>query len=162
MDESFAASLRSLPWFERCGETAAFDVPFPSEPVYSWAAAMAACDSPAQEHASLEARNRLTSFLAARFPERDRRWNEITSEVKRGCITPLAEQVWKPFAQSHALGGSFLAAVEWQVLGALMEHEYRDCKGLPRFFSHLLEVYRDGHVPCGWVGQWPAGKLLFF
>ncbi len=29
----------------------------------------------------------------------------------------------------------------------------------PGFFTGLLSVYRDGHFPCGWDGDYPEGKL---
>ena len=49
---------------------------------------------------------------------------------------------------------------DWLERAAIMEHEYRDCAGRPEYFLHLLRVYRAGHFPCGWAGEWPAGQLL--
>ena len=111
----------------------------------------------------LEARNAMTRFLHAHYRRRrDQQWNEITKLAKDLCVLPLARDVWKPFAEARSLGKSVVDSTSWNVLAAIMEHEYRDCAGLPVFFSHLLEVYRSGHFPCGWVGTWPAGKLLYY
>jgi hypothetical protein len=30
------------------------------------------------------------------------------------------------------------------------------------YFLELFEVYEAGHFPCGWKGEWPAGKLVVF
>ena len=75
-------------------------------------------------------------------------------------VTPLAERVWRPFAERHGFGKVFVDCVSWNVLGAVMEHEYRRFQERPEFSLHLLRVYRAGHFPCGWSGEWPAGQLL--
>jgi hypothetical protein len=33
--------------------------------------------------------------------------------------------------------------------------------GNPRFFASLRAVYDRGRWPCGWAGEYPAGRLLF-
>lgn len=109
-----------------------------------------------------DAANALSSFLHVHFNRRFQRWNAIADQAKLQCVTPLVERTWTPFAQSRSLGKRFLDVISFNVLLAIIEHEYRDCRGAPAFCTHLLEVYRDGHLPCGWEGVWPQGKLLFY
>ncbi|WP_233585033.1 hypothetical protein, partial [Aquabacterium soli] len=162
IDESFIEAIGVIRWFDKCGHTAGFDIPIAAEPVHSWNEAMAACESQEGRDAMLEARNQLTSFLCAKYPKEDQRWNEVTDEAKRRCVTPLSTQVWQPFAQKRGYSNDLVHSTQWNVLAAIMEHEYEYCIGRPAFFLYLLEVYRSGHFPCGWVGSWPSGKLLYY
>ena len=35
--------------------------------------------------------------------------------------------------------------------------------GMPfQFFQRLLPAYEDGHLPCGWEGEYPQGRLVVF
>jgi hypothetical protein len=58
-------------------------------------------------------------------------------------------------------GASFLVhSMSWDVFGALMENSYLDTHHPAHFFLELLWVYEAGHFPCGWLGNWPSGKLI--
>ncbi|HKD26343.1 MAG TPA: hypothetical protein VKC66_10620 [Xanthobacteraceae bacterium] len=50
----------------------------------------------------------------------------------------------------------------WDVLGALMENSYLSSRHQAYFFLELLWVYEAGHFPCGWLGDWPDGKLVVY
>ena len=162
IDRRFLDAICAIRWFERCGYPAEFDVPLVVQPVWSWDEAMNACADEEREQTTLVARNAMTSFLHAHYRGRHQRWNEVTKHAKDLCVEPLKRSVWNPFAEARSLARTFVDSTSWNVLAAIMEHEYRECAGLPIFFSHLLEVYRAGHFPCGWVGTWPAGKLLYY
>lgn len=162
VDDSFIAAVRAIRWFEKCGQTAAFDIPLAVQPVHSWREAMTACEARDRPDAMLDARNELTAYLHASHPREYQRWNEVTAQAKQKCVTPLSTRVWEPFARAHGYSDVLVHSTQWNVLGAIMEHEYAHCAGRPVFFLHLLEVYRSGHFPCGWVGPWPDGTLLYY
>jgi hypothetical protein len=156
------AKVRTIDWFAHCGEAHDFDLTMPVERVKTWPQATKALKSRAREHATLEARNQLSAYLAQHHRERDREWNKITEKLKREVVTPLKVRVWEPFRQAHGLDVKFVHSVEWNVLAALMENAYLDCKHGCFFFRELLTVYEAGHLPCGWIGKWPQGKLVVF
>jgi hypothetical protein len=122
---------------------------------------MAACDLQESKNAFHEASNALSSYLHANYNNRYQCWNAIVDETKMRCIAPLTQFIWQPFARAKSLDDAFIHSVSWNVLGAVVEHEYRDCRGIPVFSTCLLEVFRHGHFPCGWVDSWPRGKLLY-
>ena len=36
---------------------------------------------------------------------------------------------------------------------------------IPAFFYRLFNIYRTGHLPCGWEGdlqKWPSGRIVFY
>jgi hypothetical protein len=171
LDAKFLAAVEAIPWFDACGKAIEVDSPFAVQPVASWTDAEAACLDQAWEDATLEARNALTVFLhhkehhglSCLWRRSLKDWNKVTVEAKRRCVTPLAEKVWRPFTQEHGLSVKLVHSLEWNVLAAIMEHEYGHLDGRPTFFLHLLELYRAGHLPCGWTGgTYPSGKLLVF
>jgi hypothetical protein len=162
IDSEFLDSIHAIDWFSNCGSTTDIDLPLPCQQVNSWQEAMQVCDSQSSSDAMLSARNDLTAYLSQNYAKQFQRWNELTDKAKEECVELLVQRVWTPFSMSHSLGKSFVTATSWNVLAAIMEREYRDCKGTPAFFLHVLEIYRCGHFPCGWIGTWPSGKLLYY
>jgi len=160
VDEAFVRGLEAVDWFAACGRSLAIGLPFPTSPVGSWAEAIQRCSDQTWEDATLEAQNRLTEFLHTQHRDRYRDWNDIAIVAKERVVTPLRDRVWRPFAERHGLTKVLANCVSWDVLAAIMEYEYRDCPGRPEYFLHLLRLYRAGHIPCGWSGEWPAGQLF--
>lgn len=162
MDETFALELEAIGWFADCGQAPADDLPLATSPVGSWPEAIERCSDLSWEATTLEASNRLTLFLHTHHRDAYQRWNEIVAAAKQRVVTSITDRVWAPFAERHGFGRVLVDCASWDVLGAVMEHEYRCFPDRPEFFSHLLRVYRAGHFPCGWVGAWPAGHLLIW
>jgi hypothetical protein len=71
-------------------------------------------------------------------------------------------EMLEPFREANALDVKFVHSVRWNVLAALMENAYIDCDHGAFFFHELLTVYQAGHLPCGWIGAWPEGKLVVY
>ena len=75
-------------------------------------------------------------------------------------IAPLIKEQIIPFQLEHRLDVVLAHSTSWDVLGALMENSYLDTHHPAHFFLELLWVYEAGHFPCGWLGDWPSGKLF--
>jgi hypothetical protein len=159
LDHKFIESIRSIEWFASCGDDLQSELPIEIYRVMSWAEAKRLNDDENWHDAMLEAQNILTVHLHSNNRERYRAWNEIATEAKRVCVMPLTKEVWMPFAATRGMSPALEQSTQWNVLGAIMEHEYRDIPGCPDFFTHLLSLFRAGHLPCGWVGEFPTGKL---
>ena len=159
MDEAFAADVEAIRWFAAVGRPLPVGLPFDPLPAAAWPWEGGPPGDPPWDEVQLEAANRLTRFLSDQHRARYRRWNDIAAAVG-DRLWPLRGAVWQPFAASWGLDPAFADIAGWDVLHAAMEHEYRDCPGRPGFFLDLLSVYQAGHVPCGWRGGWPAGRLV--
>ena len=81
---------------------------------------------------------------------------------KTDCIDLLSENVWEPYQRCHDLGIAVVHSTRWDVLSALMENAYLESGHRCFFFLELLSVYEAGHFPCGWLGEWPEGKLIVY
>ena len=153
------ARIKSICWFSRCGEPLALDLTMEIERARSWPEALGACQSLRWENIQLEAQNQLRAWLP---PDRYRVWNDIVVRHKAELIAPLVEEKIVPFQLQQGLDVAIVHSISWDVLGALMENSYLDVRHPVHFFLELLWVYEAGHFPCGWLGDWPSGKLIVF
>ena len=115
----------------------------------------------------LEAQNQLTF---AGFTLNDRhvnyqKWNDHILSLKENSylFRLWQEQKIAPFQDQHTgIDAVVLHSVQYDILGALMENTYMRSGHSAFFFLELLMVYEAGHFPCGWVGDWPQGKLIVY
>ncbi len=75
--------------------------------------------------------------LAEYFERRETRTENMMTNADLGMWPEILEAVQRDLCWAH---------VEYRI-------------GSPGFFMRLLEVYRKGHWPCGWIGEFPDGKL---
>jgi len=154
------ARIEAIRWFSKCGQPLALDLTMEVESARSWWTAMQACQSVAWENVQLEAQNQLGLWLHRNHHERFQVWNDIVDRHKTEVIAPLIKEQIIPFQLEHRLDVVLAHSTSWDVLGALMENSYLDTHHPAHFFLELLWVYEAGHFPCGWLGDWPSGKLF--
>jgi hypothetical protein len=157
-----SARVKIFDWFSHCGEPLTCDLSMPVERVRGWPEAMASCKDGVWENVELEGQNQLTLWLCRHDHQNYQRWNELVRSFKAAVINPLTEERWEPYRQRHSLDCAVIHSVQWDVLGALMEHANLGSDHRCFFFLELLSVYEAGHFPCGWVGEWPQGKLVVY
>jgi len=152
--------LRVVAWFSNAGQNMPTALPFPHRNVGSVAAAKEEIERPEWEEWTLERGNDTTSFLDARFPNRYAQWNKVVRMAK--SFLQEIEPVLLP-ALSFVLPSSKVAvdAVRWDLMSALMEAAYADCRP-PLFFTYLVTVYEAGHLPVGWDPSGDVGTLLVY
>lgn len=64
------------------------------------------------------------------------------------------------FPQSEIV--TMTESLKWDLMNFLLEDAYSSLLQEPFFFDGLISVYEAGHMPCGWSGTWPAGKLVIY
>lgn len=157
-----ASRLAAIDWFAHCGEAMTADLSMETERILDWPSAIAASKEPAWEDAKIEAQNQLTLWLHLHDRANYRKWNEITRAHKGSLVDPLMEEKIRAFQTDHQLDIKFAHSVRWDILAALMENSYLSSGHRSFFYSELFLVYETGHFPCGWIGEWPQGKLRVF
>lgn len=153
--------LWAIDWFVNCGKPYKFDLTMTTVPVKTWPQAMKAHKTREWSNGILEARNQLGVFLFTHHRER-RDWGPTAKRLKKEVIFPLQAKVWEPFQKRNALDIKLIHSLQWNVLMALLEDHFRDTNHHCYFCHELLIVYEAGHLPCGWIGQWPEGQLVVF
>lgn len=162
VETDVASRIGSIDWFSQCGQPLSLDLSMKTEQVMSWPAAIASCKESAWENVELEAQNQLTLWLHFNDRASYQKWNEIAVAQKKVVVGPLIEKTITPFQVKHDLDIGFVHSVEWDILGALMENACLSSGHRAFFFLELLMIYEVGHFPCGWIGEWPHGRLRVF
>ena len=157
-----AVRLKAIDWFANCGKPAKLDLTMPFVQVASWEEAVASCQEVESENAAIEAQNQLSGWLHIHAHREFQEWNDRVDKHNR-VMGPLFDTHWKPFFESRNLPVELLhGTTRWEIRGALAEDSYRNTGHRCFFFHELLLVYEAGHFPCGWIGEWPAGKLVIY
>lgn len=154
--------LSEVDWFCGCGSPPHLDLTMDVRTVDSWHAALESASTVGWENVELAAQNQLTMWLHIHDYGNYQQWNAIVQSHKATVLSPLIEEKIRPFLVEHALGEVLIAAVQWDILGALMENSYLTSGHSVFFFLELLQVYEAGHFPCGWIGDWPRGELVIY
>lgn len=152
MNNQVVDTLKNAPLFTRCGQVDSLPVAFPYEFLTSVQKVNESLLAPDWENFTLEARNRLTTYLSKRKPREYNSWNEVTERYKRD-LTTFDALVQELIGRQH-IDPVFKHDFDWIVLAMCMEgHYYQVDAHLPVLFQQLLPVYEMGHIPCGWRGQ---------
>lgn len=160
--DDLASRLRAIDWFSNCGKPMNLDLTMRIEPVYSWSEAERGCKDANWDNIRLEMQGQLTVWLHTYSLETYRRWNDIVRRHKSDIANPLFENVWKPNMENLGLDIKAAWSPYRDILGALMENSYLPDGHRCFFFLELMMVYEAGHFPCGWNGEFPAGKLIVY
>ena len=126
----------------------------------SWREANSLCRSVAWENAQLAAQNDLTENFQRKHSASYQSWNVIGLEL-RPIIQPLVESKTASICAEHAASKEFVDSVRWDILGWAMELEFAGLVA-PNFYATLGVLYLQGNFPCGWDGDFPAGRLIVY
>jgi hypothetical protein len=159
------ATLRQLEeadWFKRVGQCLIDEgeITVPVVIVSSWEEAMEQCSSNEWGLTLNELTNSYCRELVRKSPEDFRTWNERAKAVKT-LSGPLVKAKFAPVRIEHNLSEEFEGMVHAQVAMVFMEAEYAHVIP-PASFSKLAFWFVNGHVPCGWKGEFPNGNLIIF
>ena len=74
---------------------------------------------------------------------------------------PFVKQKIEAVVLENQLPKVFEDTVQWDILHVCVEAEYADTYE-PGFYASQAYWYVNGHFPCGWEGQFPAGRLIIY
>ena len=126
----------------------------------SWGEAIEHCCSVDWENLQLEAANQYRKRLSERDGGRLAKWNGIVDGIKP-TTTALVRRKFEAVCVAHRLPKIFEDTVQWDALHLCMEAEYADVYP-PGFYASQAYWYVHGHFPCGWQGEFPAGRLIIY
>jgi len=151
----------SIDWCSNCGNIANVQLNSEVNYVKSWIEAKSYYNQPTWEDKTLEAQNELTSFLFSKYRNEYSRWNTIAKEAQHFIEQEVVPKI-KKIQEENNLDSVFIDCVKWDILGAIMENEYKKCNKRPTFFLNLLSIYEQGNFPCGWDNSTERGALFIF
>lgn len=164
--------LKALPWFASSGQDTV-DVP-------TWilatskSEAVASAEAPEWLKFRLMVSNRMHRDLSQLNYGRFTEWNGLAEHVQK-LVTPVIDDAASRWAGAGKVTKAAKLSLAWDIQGMCMEAEFTDQMKPLFFVPQVLECYRSGRRPCGWLGpeideRWagasndplPAGKLLVF
>jgi hypothetical protein len=156
--------LEKIQLFKNCGKKFDIIINFEIVTLNSWIEVVKSYTDVAWEEITEEAQGILTSYLSQKCSqEYHGQWNKIVREIRPRLEEIVDPQVIKLIKQEN-LDYSLKDIVRWDILHYVMEMIYYErgrCTP-PIFFKNIFEIYKNGHLPCGWEGMWPNGKLKIY
>ncbi|CAL2102246.1 conserved protein of unknown function [Tenacibaculum sp. 190130A14a] len=152
------SSLENINWFSNCGKEIEFSSKHKLKRIESLTQSVELCNSIEWENFQLEKINDLTSFLNRTRQNESAEWNTITVGIKNYLDNGIFKTAREKLNQSD-LPDSIFASLEWDILSYYQEVAYKKYN-IPTFYSDLIPIYKNGHLPCGYEGEFPNGTIL--
>ena len=150
-------TLENAAWFTSVGFKDVDDFVF----VESWLHAAASFSGSHWEAVHLEGMNLIRDRVQAVSRDRYNQWNDHVDKIKPSLIE-ICKRKCAEVMQANGLPEQFWWSVCADLIGVGMESEYSDVIE-PGFFTNvILDCYLKGHFPCGWEGEFPAGRLIVY
>ena len=113
------------------------------------------------ENTTLEIENLLTVYLNDKYNKEYQEWNKIVK-----IATEYYENDIKSTINLNNIlkedKETIIQDIRWNIMGILLENSYANLKKESYFKYVIFEIYKNGHIPCGWEGEFPNGKLLIY
>lgn len=158
--EALMTSLQEIEWLARCGRPDPPTTCWPLELVPSWSEAIRCVGSAAWSRFRRARRDELRAHVSAGSPGVFGEWDLIETAARRwteaNVVSVLADALPPQVGLDDVAG-----EVEWDVVAFMLESIFASLRP-PEFHRELMRVYRAGHLPCGWRGDFPGGVLLAF
>lgn len=113
------------------------------------------------ENTCLEARNTLTGYLARNYSDiYNKYWNIWVDQIKEEILPKVLHIIVDRLKEKN-FSPDIIGNIQFDVINIIMVLSYREYYQSP-FYEELFCVYENGHLPCGWSGRYPKGKLLVY
>ncbi|MBK8138990.1 MAG: hypothetical protein IPK52_24765 [Chloroflexi bacterium] len=150
-------TLRACELFAALGQRNSDDVEYAPH----WESAIQSCLSDEWLNTGLDARGDVTSKLSVlqistgqNYP-----WNEIVRAIERDSSDLVYVNSWRCWDFGD-VPDELLLRVKGSIVVMCVVAEYPSLR--PPFFDTLHHWYLKGHLPCGWAGKYPQGRLIVF
>lgn len=160
LDHELTESLLRFDWFSRCGdEISAQGV----EKARTVSSVKKTIQSTRYENVVLEHQGGFTTALFTSYrQEYNKWWNALVDQFKTQCLPPLKD-IWESRLEPLGLNEPYvLNDLSFNVLSASVIGAYRDCLPMPEFYQKMLEIYKSGHLICGWKGKKENGSFIVY
>ena len=149
--------LMSKPLFSKVGEFISDLV----TPVCNWDEAFRECSTYEYKALRNNARNQLSITLHENHNQLfNQTWNTYGEPIHSHINAFVTNEVNK-LELNAEMTKRIITCVNWDWVLLGFECQYSDLVK-PAFFTGLSYWYDQGHFPCGWDGEYPAGKLMVF
>jgi hypothetical protein len=158
-------NMSEINWFNNCGMEPPDDLPFHIQRSIDISSAISTALDPDWQNAGTAAQGDLSGYLAGHhYDSYGGHWNNLSRkshEIIKSEIMPKVEEALINISADELLDIVLLDLNRIAIHSIYKKHYKR----IPDFYERLLKVYKSGHLPCGWIGDfdlWPEGKLVVY
>lgn len=165
LERSIITEMQSIPWLQNCGSD------LPQELVSVQKAldekqALNLFTSDDWADARTEAQGDLTGYLSKHhYNAYGGYWNNLVKEAAK-LIEGVALEPLHSALLKQGWPEEMAKPIILDLTRAVVECSYRSkFRKAPAFFGTILELYKTGHLPCGWSGKmsrWPNGVIIAY
>lgn len=101
-----------------------------------------------------------TYLLKNHKAEYNKYWNDEVREIKEQYISKISEKVIFSL-KNNDLSVGILDDIKMNLLSIFMLEYYAKYYSSD-YYTKMLEIYLAGHLPCGWLGEYPNGKFVVY
>lgn len=141
--EEFLIELERVEWFAKVGES--YNRPG-IRCVDSWQNAFAWSCQPITEWCSFEAKSRIYRLISKNHYNIFVQWNDVAKSLLPACLR-LVDAVKHQFPDDAPQQA--IDRLQSQIVGAALELYYSHYTD-SNLHRDQIDMYRDGHFPCGW------------
>lgn len=159
LEKGFVEPILNCQWLQRCGQIDSFG--FDVEYLSSKCDVEKNINATKWENICLERKGDFTAYLLKNHKtEYNKYWNDVVRMVKEQYISKISEKVNIALLNCD-LSVDILDDIKMNILLIFMLEYYSEYYSSD-FYNKILEIYLAGHLPCGWIGEYPNGKFIVY
>lgn len=153
--------LINCKWLENCGELNSTKYDFETVFQSDRTKVIKSITSMEWENICLEERGNITSFLATHNKtEYNKNWNVLAKQIKSEVLPQIVAKI-EQGVNAKNLPDSIIEDIKFNLVTILISDAFSKYY-ISEFYDSLLKIYTAGHLPCGWDGEFPVGKIVVF
>ena len=159
LEKEFIAKVLNCQWLQRCGEieSLGFDVEY----LNSKRDVEKMINSIKWENMCLDRMGDFTTYLLKNHKdEYNRYWNDEIRLIKERYISVISDKVNQALLIND-LSVDLLDDIKMNILSIFMLEYYSEYYSSD-FYNKMMIIYLTGHLPCGWIGEYPNGKFIVY
>lgn len=165
LDQSIITEMQRVPWLQSCGS----NLPHELEGVQKALdekQALSLFTSDNWADARTEAQGDLTGYLSKHhYNVYGGYWNNLVKEATK-LIEEMTLEPIQTVLHKRGWPEEMAKPIIVDLTRAVVECSYRArFKKAPAFFGTVFDLYKTGHMPCGWSGEmsrWPEGAIIAY
>lgn len=151
-------NLFHLDYFSQCGNPINDLYNFEVYEENSYEKAVKSLSKTSWANITLEERNRLTVFLSKNHKnDYNRTWNVQAVKIREELLPPIIQKL-----QDKNICQEIIDDTSWLFMNILMHDYYFEFGHQSDLLNKVLMIWQSGHLPCGYSGKYPYGKLRVY
>ena len=156
--KEFYESLLSLKFFDQCGNSIKGLYDFDVYEEKSFEKAIKSITKNSWSNIILEEQNKLTLFLHKNHKDiYNKEWNNQAKKNRDVLIPTIIERL-----KEKDISQEIIEDTKWLLMNILMYNYFSELGHKSELLNEVIVIWNSGHLPCGYSGKYPYGKLKVY